>query len=81
MVTLGTPWLLMSAGIVLLLIGAVAAGMSAPRSTMIDPRMSDEDIARQLQPGRGIPIPTLLIYLGGLLILISLVWRIARIVL
>ena len=70
---IGAPWLLMSAGIVLLLIGFVAAALSAPRRTMIDPRMSDEEIAQQLQTSRGLPLPTLIIYLGGLLILISLV--------
>ena len=76
------PWYLLSAGIVILLIGLLAAGLSGPgRQPLIDPRMRDDEIARNLQPSRGSTLANLMILLGGLCILVSIVWRIARYVL
>ena len=45
---------------------------------MIDAKMSDEEIAEKLQGGRGDLLSNLVIFLGGLLIVIGLGWRMIR---
>lgn len=72
------PWYLLSAGAIALVVGLLINGMSGSRDTFIDPRMSDEEIAEQMQSGQPNPIGTLLIFVGGLLMMVSIVWRIAR---
>ena len=73
------PWYLLSAGIVILLIGLLAAGLSgSARPPLIDPRMRDDEIARNLQRSPGSTLANLMILLGGLCILVSIIWRVAR---
>lgn len=72
------PWYLLAAGIVLVIIGILMAWMSRPSGPrVIDHRMRDEDIARSLQDERGI-VPSIVMIVGFVLILVSIVWRIAR---
>ena len=77
------PWWLLAAGIVLVIIGFFLGSLTAPpttRQTLIDPRLSDEEIARKLRSTEGSRLAGLLVLVGGVLIVVSLVWRIARIV-
>ncbi len=72
------PWYLLSLGILVLLGGLFLAAVgnsssNAPR--IIDPRMDDEQILRQLKRKEGSPVPGIVILVGGLMILVSLVWR------
>ena len=79
---IAAPWYLLFAGIVILLIGLIATALTGSgRQPLIDPRMRDDEIARNLQPSRGSPLANVMVFLGGLCILVSIIWRIARYVL
>ena len=71
-------WVLFSAGILLILIGYLLAGVMKPpdsRKPFIDPRMRDDEIIRNLKRGQRIFIPNLVVFLGFACILVSVIWR------
>ena len=70
------PWYLLSAGAMLLVAGYVAsmANKGGPGGPAIDPRMSDDEIRRQMEGGSGPAWPGLLIFAG---LCCALVWRLA----
>jgi hypothetical protein len=73
------PWYLLAVGIVLVIVGYFLGAFgrgSGPR--FIDPKMSDEEIARQVKEGEALPVGSLVILVGFLAILVSVVWRIVR---
>ena len=79
MSAIAAPYWLLAGGILVLIVGYLIAAGSGSSSTIIDHRMSDEEIARQLEDqNRGNPIAGLLIMLGYLAIFVSVVWRIIR---
>lgn len=72
------PWYLMSLGILILLAGlflAVLGKSSSDAPRIIDPRMNDDQILRQLKRKEGSPVPGIVILVGGAMILVSLIWR------
>lgn len=76
---LAAPYFLMSAGVVLILIAMFWGSLSGGNSTFIDPRMSDEDIEKELNKSEGDPIPGIIFMVGIAAVGISIVWRIIRI--
>jgi hypothetical protein len=75
------PWYLLAAGIALVVIGALLTALTGRDGGRIDPRMRDEDIARELKREQRVPVASLVILAGLLCILVSIGWRIARAVL
>lgn len=78
---ISAPWYLLAAGIALFLLGCFIAALTKPAGPpMIDPRMRDKDIARQLQRQEqgGSVFGSLLIVLGVACIGASIVWRLIR---
>lgn len=77
---IAAPWYLLSIGILVLLIGFVVAVLkSAGESrTEIDPRMSDDEIMEKLQGPRGSLAGNLMVFVGILMIIVSLAWRLLR---
>lgn len=75
------PWYLLAAGIGLIVLGILLAALtgSGSRGGWVDPRMSDEEIARRMQGSEGGLLPRLMVFLGLLCVFVSVVWRIARI--
>ena len=69
--------MLLAGGILVLILGYLIAALSGGSSnTFIDHRMSDEEIARQLeQQNQGNPIAGLMILAGYLAIFVSIAWR------
>lgn len=77
------PWYLLSVGIFVLLIGVFLANIRKPSGgsqTVIDPNLSDDEIMENLQGERGDPVSSLVILAGGLMILVSIVWRLLRLI-
>jgi hypothetical protein len=76
---IAAPWYLLSLGIVLLLGGIVlSASARSARPSVIDPRMSDEEIAENLRSRQGGGWANLFVFAGLLLVVVSLVWRLLR---
>jgi hypothetical protein len=77
---IAAPWYLLSIGILVFLIGFIVAALkSAGESrTEIDPRMSDDEIMENLQGPRGSLVGNLMVFLGILMIFVSLAWRLLR---
>ena len=78
------PWYLLAIGIVIVIIGSILTVIMGPRRSgggFIDPRMSDDDIARDLERARGSWFPNLMIRVGVLCIVVSLVWRMVLMIL
>ena len=74
------PWYLLAGGIVLVIVGYFIAGLSrGPGRVFITHKMSDEEVERQLNQARGSPLASLMILAGFVVILTSIIWRIARI--
>ena len=69
--------MLLAGGILVLILGYLIAALSGGSSnTFIEHRMSDEEIARQLeQQNQGNPIAGLMILAGYLAIFVSIAWR------
>jgi len=76
----GAPWYLLAGGIALIIIGFFwdAIGNLGSGRRFIHPKMSDEEIERQMNEGEGRSLGGLVILLGFLAILVSVVWRIVR---
>jgi hypothetical protein len=77
----GLPWYLLALGIILVVVGALLAGIGGGGASnrAIDPRMKDEDITRLLNRGEGNWLAGALIALGLVCVAVSVVWRIVRI--
>ncbi len=76
---LAAPYFLFSAGIVFILLALFWGSISGGgKSTFIDPRMTDEEIDRQLNKSDGSPARGILMLIGGAAILVSIVWRMIR---
>ncbi len=73
------PWYLLAGGIVLVILGFFLASLGSRGRGYIDPRMSDKEIARQMEKGQGSPVGGLVIAAGFLVILASIIWRIVRV--
>ena len=77
----GLPWYLLAAGIVMVVIGFILAGLPGPTNRgrrPIDPDMQDDDIVRELKRSQRVPLPSLVILAGFLCILVSIGWRLLR---
>jgi hypothetical protein len=74
------PWYLLAGGIGLVIVGYFlgAFGSRGSGRRFIDPKMSDQEIARQVNEGEALPVGSLVILVGFLAILVSVVWRIVR---
>ena len=78
---IAAPWYLLSAGIVLAILGHILSrARNPPGSTYIDHRMSDEQIIESLPKSEGDVLSGAMMAIGYLLVLISIVWRICRII-
>jgi hypothetical protein len=78
----GFPWYLLAFGIFLLLSGLVFGVLSSSmrsRDHLIDPRLSDEEIAKKLRGAERGAFWNWVIVAGAGCMLISVVWRIALI--
>jgi hypothetical protein len=77
------PWYLLAVGIGLILLGFVLAGLPSDRGGRpIHAKMRDKDIIRELdRAGRTPLLPSLIIFAGLGCVLVSIVWRIGRMVL
>jgi hypothetical protein len=75
------PWYLLSAGVFLVLLGFFVTALWSGGSgrDVIDPRMSDKEIARRMKESERLPVGNLVMLLGSMLIFISIVWRIVRV--
>ncbi len=73
---MSAPWYLLAVGIVILIVGYILAAINRPPPTYIDPRMSDEQIARNLDKSEGGSWAGLLVLAGYVLVFISVAWRI-----
>ena len=72
------PWYLFAAGIFILIIGSLLAGIIKPpgnRGRAIDPRMRDDEIVRQLKRKQRPFWPNLVVLFGLLCVLVSVIWR------
>ena len=78
---IAAPWYLLSFGVLMIIAGLFMAQMQRPDTPgAINPRMSDAEIAERLRKQQKTPLPNLVIAAGGVCIVISLLWRIARVV-
>jgi hypothetical protein len=71
-------WVLFSAGILVVIIGYLLAGVMKPpdsKKPFIDPRMRDDEIIRNLKRGQRIFVPNLIVLFGFACILASVIWR------
>ncbi len=78
---ISAPWYLLSAGAVVLIIGAILHVVRRPSQAdlYIDPKMDDEEIVERLERLKGDPLTKIVLGLGLLLVLVSLVWRLLRV--
>ncbi len=78
------PWYLLAAGIVMVVIGFILAGLPGAPSRgrqPIGPDMRDEDIIRELKRSQRIPLSDLVILAGFICILVGIGWRLLRVIL
>jgi hypothetical protein len=78
------PWYLLAAGIALVVIGFLLAGLTDPSGRgrrPLDADMRDDDIVRELKRAQRVPLPSLVILAGFACILVSICWRLLRAVL
>jgi len=71
------PWYLVSAGIVLIIIGFFMTTLSrlSSRPPYIDPKMSNKEIKRVLSKSQKTPIGNIVILFGLSVVFVSMVWR------
>jgi hypothetical protein len=75
------PWYLLSAGIGLVILGFLLAGLpgkSERGRRSIHSRMRDDEIIRNLKRAERIPFSSLVILAGLGCVLVSIGWRLAR---
>ena len=75
------PWYLLAAGLVLVVVGFLLAGLSGSsrsRHRGLDPDMDDDEIARHLRDEQRVSFPGLVIVFGFVCVLVSIAWRLAR---
>ncbi|HSG69033.1 MAG TPA: hypothetical protein VLA12_01385 [Planctomycetaceae bacterium] len=76
---MAAPYWLLAAGIGVLILGYfLAAIRGGSDSTFIHERMSDDDILKELGKQKGDPVASFFVIAGYLMILVSIVWRIAN---
>jgi hypothetical protein len=78
------PWYLLAAGIALVVIGFLLAGLMGPPGRgrrPIDADMRDDDVVRELKRTQRVSLPSLVILAGFACILVSICWRLLRAVL
>lgn len=76
---IAAPWYLLSIGIITLIIGGFMSALTkANKPNVIDANMTDDDIAEGLQKQDRGSWGDLVVFAGGCMILISIVWRILR---
>ncbi|TWT94570.1 hypothetical protein [Stieleria varia] len=76
---LAAPYFLFAIGIGLVLLGLFWGAIAGSgKSTFIDPRLSDEDIERQLNKSDGSAAPGIMMLIGLVAILFSVAWRMIR---
>ncbi len=77
----GLPWYLLAGGIVLVILGYLLASLSGPSNEgRLDPRMRDDEIARELGRRRRMPLTSFVILAGFACVLASVVWRLVLMV-
>jgi hypothetical protein len=77
----GMPWFLGAAGVALIVIGCIFAGLPGRGSRggrTINPKMRDDDIIRQLKRDQRLPVSYFVILIGFVCILVSIGWRVLR---
>jgi hypothetical protein len=77
------PWYLLAVGLVIVVIGALLAGLSGlsrPQQPLINHKMKDREIIERLGREQRIPFANLVLLIGVLCIAASLVWRLLRVV-
>ena len=75
----GAPWFLFAFGILLVILGYFITAMgSGSGRDFLDPKMSDKEIARRMKQSQGSPFGPVVMWLGGVVIVASLIWRIVR---
>lgn len=79
-IVVSLPWYLLAAGIMIVILGFVLAGLpgSSGRGRVIDADMDDDEIADELRRARRLSVPSLIVLLGFACILVSIGWRLAR---
>jgi hypothetical protein len=78
------PWYLLAAGIALVILGALLSGLGRPEDSgrrRLGPRMRDDEIIRELGRKQRVTLPNLMVLVGIVCVLVSVVWRLARLVL
>jgi hypothetical protein len=78
------PWYLLAAGIALVVLGALLSGLGRPEGSgrrRLDPAMRDDEIIRELGRKQRVTLPNLMVLAGIVCVLVSVVWRLARLVL
>ena len=83
-VVVSLPWYLLAAGMLLVVIGFILAGLPGPPGRgrrAIDPDMRDDDIVQELKRAQRVPVSHLVILAGFACILVSICWRLLRAVL
>ena len=81
---IGLPWFLLAAGIGIVILGAFMAGLSRPPGKggpAIHRRLRDDEIARRLNRAERLPAWGVVILIGFACILVSVIWRLARVIL
>jgi hypothetical protein len=78
------PWFLLAVGIILVIVGffvLVLSAASRPKRPAIDHRMRDDEIVRHLREEQRITFPGWVILAGMGCVLVSVVWRLALVIL
>ena len=75
------PWYLLAAGAGLLVLGAIISNLMNRGSgrVFITAKMSDKEVERILNQNRVNPLGNIIAFVGIVLIVVSIVWRIVRI--
>ena len=77
------PWYLLAAGIALVVFGALLSGLGRPGGSgrrRLGPAMRDDEIIRELGQRQRVTLPNLMVLAGILCILVSVAWRLLRLV-
>jgi hypothetical protein len=74
------PWYLLAAGILIVIVGFLLVSLpgAGKRPRRISKRMRDDEIIRSLKEAERMPFSSYVVVLGLLVILVSVIWRLAR---